>query len=334
MADGRRRILVVGLGSIGKRHARLLAARGDLDVHLCEPSATVLAGAKAELGELPAHGSLEEGLAARPEMVLIATPHHLHAAQSIASFKAGAHVLCEKPICVDAGEARQMIQAASEHKKTLCVGFHLHFQDGIRRVKEIIDSGMIGQVAHIHCRVGSLITLRNSLSRYQEKFKGALVLDYAHQPDLLLWLLGDLPAGVTMTGLQAGSLPHTSNPNVLALTLDYKRPVLATVHLNYIQMPQRHEYEVVGDKGWVLFDIDSGLIRIGLRETEKETQERVTTERDHAYRAEHEAFIQAVDGKRLPESPGDAAARSVELFNMAMRSWESGVRVACEWERY
>jgi predicted dehydrogenase len=334
MTNARRRMLVVGMGSIGKRHARLLMARPDLEVHVCEPSASVLEGAKSELGNLVAHASLEAGLAARPELVLIATPHHLHAAQAIASFEAGAHVLCEKPICVDAGEAHRMIQAARAHKKVLSVGFHLHFQAGVLRMKEIIDSGMIGEVVHVHMRVGSFITLRNSLSRYQEKLKGALVLDYAHQPDLLLWLLQDLPAGVTMTALQAGNMPHTSNPNVMALTLDYKRPVLATVHLNYVQMPQRHEYEVVGDKGWVVLDLDAGLVRIGLRETEKETQERVATERDHAYRAEHEAFIQAVDGKRAPESPGDAAARSVELFNMAMRSWESGTRVACEWEKY
>lgn len=338
MVTGRRRMLVVGLGSIGKRHARLLSARGDLDVQVCEPSPAVLEGAKAELGPLTAHTLLEAGLAAKPEMVLIATPHHLHAAQSIESFKAGAHVLCEKPICVDAAEAKRMIDASRVYGKTLCVGFHLHFQAGILRMKEIIDSGMIGEVAHVHCRVGSFITLRNSLSRYQASLKGALVLDYAHQPDLLLWLLKDLPAGVTMTGLQAGlhegGMPHTSNPNVVALTLDYARPVLATVHLNYMQMPQRHEYEVVGDKGWVLFDIDSGLLRIGLRATEKETQERVSSERDDAYRAEHEAFIQAVDGKRQPESPGDAAARSVELFGMAMQSWETGARVACAWEKY
>ncbi len=334
MANQRRRMLVVGLGSIGKRHARLLSGRADLEVEVCEPSPTVLEGARGELGHLKAHASLEAGLAAGPEMVLIATPHHLHATQAVRAMEAGAHVLCEKPICVDAAEARRMIEASRAHRKTLCVGFHLHFHPAILRMKEIIASGMIGEVAHLHCRVGSFITLRNSLSRYQEKLKGALVLDYAHQPDLLLWLLKDLPAGVTMAGLRAGNMPHTSNPNVLALTLDYARPVLATVHLNYMQMPQRHEYEVVGDKGWVVLDVDSGLVRIGLRETEKETQERVTSERDDAYRAEHEAFIQAVDVKRLPESPGEAAARSVELFNMAMQSWDTGVRVQCEWEKY
>src|SRR6187399_112360 len=119
MTSGRRRMLVVGMGSIGKRHARLLMERADLEVQVCEPSASVLEGAKSELGHVVTHASLEAGLAAKPEMVLIATPHHLHAAQAIASFEAGAHVLCEKPICVDAAEARRMIVASRAHKKTL-----------------------------------------------------------------------------------------------------------------------------------------------------------------------------------------------------------------------
>src|SRR5260221_14792191 len=105
---------------------------------------------------------------------------------------------------------------------------------------------------HVHVPVGSFITLRNSLSCHQQRLDGALLLDYSHQPDMLFLLLGRLPTGVTMTGLQAGDMPLTSNPNVLILTLDFATPVLATVHLNYVQMPHRHEWEIVGDKGWIL----------------------------------------------------------------------------------
>ena len=210
----------------------------------------------------------------------------------------------------------------------------LHFHPCVQRLQKIISDGTIGRVIHIHCRVGSQITLRNSLSRYQEKFPGALMLDYAHQPDLLFWLLGELPTGVTMSGLQAGNLPHTSNPNVLDFMLDYANPIQATVHLNYIQMPQRHEYEIVGDKGWVVTNLDTGLFRIGLRETEKETTEQLHIERDDMYRAEHAAFLAAIDGKQNVESPGDAAARSVELFEMAMQSWKNHNRVVCHWEKY
>ena len=326
-----RRIVIVGLGSIGRRHARLLRQRPDLRIEVCEPSGAARDRAAREIDGLTVHADLKRALATRPEMLLIATPHSLHADQVISGLQSGADVLCEKPLCMAADEAVRIVTCARDTGRTLAVGFQLHFQPCMLRAREIIRSGAIGTVVHAHARVGSYITLRNSLSRYQEAIEGSLLLDYSHQPDLLFWLLNELPCGVALTGLRGGDLPLSSDPNVLALTLDYHRPLLATVHLNYVQMPQRHEWEIVGDKGWFVINPDQGTLRLGLRETEAETLERFPTDPDLAYIAEHQAFLDSIDGLRLPESPADAAARSVELFAMAMRSWKQGRRVACEW---
>lgn len=334
VSSKKRKIVVVGLGSIGRRHARLLRERIDLSVEVCEPSQDAVERAAADIGDAVVHSCLESALKARPDMVVIATPHVAHAEQSIAALVAGADVLCEKPLCVSPDEATRMTTAARRNHRKLVVGFQMHFNPGMLRIRELINSGTLGTILHFHCRVGTFITLANSLSRYQENMEGALLLDYAHQPDLLMWLLGELPRGVTMTGVQGGNLPLTSNPNILSLTLDYERPLLATVHLNYVQMPQRHEYEVVGDKGWVLFDHDAGTLRIGMRETQTITTEQHSTERDDMYRAEHQAFIDTVDGKRPPESPASFAARSVVLLRMALRSWRAGRRVSCDWAPY
>lgn len=329
-----RRIVVAGLGSIGRRHTRLLRDRPDVKVEVCEPSKEALERASAQLGDVEVHPDLERALATRPDAIVIATPHSLHAAHAIAGMEAGAHILCEKPLCVDPGEARQMIAGSNRTGRSLVVGFQLHFHPGVRRLRQLIQQGAIGNIVHAHVRVGSFITLRNSLSRYQEALEGALLLDYAHQPDLLLWLLQDLPAGVTLTGLRAGNLPLSSNPNVIALTLDYARPLLATVHLNYIQMPQRHEWEIVGDEGWIVMDADRGTLRLGRRETEAESNETLPMEPDVAYRMEHQAFLDHLDGLREPESPAEIAARSVELYTMALRSWKEDRRVACDWIDY
>jgi predicted dehydrogenase len=327
-------VLVVGLGSIGRRHARLLAGRPDLSVAVCEPAAEAVAKARDEVGPLSLHASFESALETRPDLVVIATPHDLHARQAVAAMHAGAHVLCEKPLCVDRAEAERMIACARRTGRQLGVGFQLHFHPGVLRVRELIRAGVIGTIAHLHMRVGSYITLRNSSSRYQQALPGSLLLDYAHQPDLVIWLLGLLPAGVTLAAVQAGDLPLSSRPNVLALTLDYERPLLATVHLNYLQMPQRHEWEIVGDKGWIVLDADRGTIRLGLRATESETIETVPVDRDETYRREHQAFIDCLDGLGPPESTGEVAARSVELFAMAMTSLRERRRVACEWHGY
>ena len=324
----KRRIVIVGLGSIGRRHARLLNQREDVAVEFCEPDAANLQRAVEECGAHPVHDTFEAALESRPESVLIATPHSLHAAQTIPALEAGIHVLCEKPISDNVADGRRMLAAAAASGRILDVGFMLHFHPGLLRLRELIRDRTLGTIVHVHCRVGSYITLVNSTSRHQAKVEGALLLDYTHQPDLLAWFLEKRPAGVYMTGAQTGEMEFSSNPNCATLVCDYDEPLLATVHLNYLQMPERAEYEVVGDRGWAVYDFNSGSLRRGRREEQDVVEERIATERDPVYAAEHQAFFDTIDGKREPESPAEKALVSLEIVEAALVSWRQQQRVA------
>ena len=322
------RIAVVGLGSIGRRHARLLAARGDLAVEWCEADPAAVAHARRELGE-PArlHASFEALLATAPELLVIATPHSRHEEQAVAALRAGAHVLCEKPMADTLAAALRLRAAARASDRVLTFGFQLHFNAGLRRLRELLLGGGLGTPLHLHCRVGSYITLVNSRSRHQATMEGSLLMDYTHQPDLLHWFLGEAPAGVYAGGGQAGRMELTSRPNFLAVHCDYARPLLATIHLNYAQMPERHEYEFAGDEAWALYDFNTGRLRIGKRAAAAETTEDFPVERDPMYTAEHTAFLDAVAGRRPAESPPDAAIESMRLIEAALESWRAGRRV-------
>lgn len=324
----KRRVIVAGMGSIGRRHARLLDERPQLSVEYCDPSRAALSRAYREIGERRTYLSFDEALASHPDLIVIATPHSLHAEQTMAALVAGVHVLCEKPMSDRLEDARRMCAAAQKSSAVLSFGFHLHFQPGLRRLKELIDMGALGTIVHAHCRVGSYITLVNSHSRYQADLKGALLLDYAHQPDILFWLMGERPSGVYMVAGEAGDLPLRSNPNFLAVTCDYATAQVSTFHLNYLQMPERHEYEIVGDEGWAVFDLNQGILRLGTVRTSSEAVEQFPVDRDPVYRQEHQAFLDAVDGKRRPESPASDALLAMEVSMAAMQSWRERRRVS------
>ena len=70
----KRRVVVVGLGSIGRRHTRLLLERDDVSVEVVEPRAEALASVRKELGDVPSHRSFEEMLETTPYVVWVATP--------------------------------------------------------------------------------------------------------------------------------------------------------------------------------------------------------------------------------------------------------------------
>jgi predicted dehydrogenase len=323
----KRRVAVAGLGSIGRRHTRLLLERHDVSVELVETNAETLAAVQREFGPLISYTSFEAMIETRPDVVWIATPTPLHTGQAVRALEAGAHVFCEKPMSASFEDALRMKAAADGATTVLNIGFYLHFSSILTRLKALIEDGALGNVIHAHARVGSYATLGNSISRYQAEVPGSLFFDYSHQPDLFYWLLHATPASVWVVGFQGGELELTSAPNVVDIVCEYPCKLVTTIHLNYVQMPERHEYEVAGDQGWAVVDFLSGSLRTGSRADGKTTVEMFHQERDDIFRGEHRAFFEAVDGKCSPETSAAEGLVSTAICEAAIESWRSQQRV-------
>ena len=321
------RIVVVGCGSIGRRHARVLLRRKELSVELCEKQPEHLERALQEVGDIPTHSSFQDMLNTQPEMVVIATPHALHAEQSIQSLQVGCHVLCEKPMSHSLVEAERMLHAVKQSKRIFSVGFTYHFNPVMRQLKEMIQVGEFGQILSIHFHVGTYVTLVNSVSRHQANVQGAIAMDYAHQPDLFHWFFSKRPKGIYVTGVQGGELELSSNPNVMDIVCDYEDKFLTSIHLNFLQHPARSACEIIGDLKWLHFDLNSETIRLGDSSDGTESTEEYPFERDEMYRLEHQAFFDAAKGERKAESPSSEAIVSMEIIDAGLRSWREKQRV-------
>lgn len=327
MALSGRRVVVAGLGSIGRRHARLLRERDDVVVEVVEPNEAARSALTAELGvELTTHTAFEAALETRPEIVWICTPTRLHAEQTIAALQAGSHVFCEKPMSDSIGRARRMKASADASGRVVDIGFYLLW-DAMRDLKRRLDAGDLGQLLHAHARVGTYITLVNSVSRYQASNPGSLFFDYSHQPDLLYWLTGRAPRTVTTTAFRGGALELLSDPNVADIVLEYDGTLAATIHLNYVQMPQRHYYEFVGDEGWAVLDFETKQMMLGRRRAQTIETIAFPQERDDMFRAEHRAFFEAVAGAREPETSAADGLVSTAICEAIVDSWRTGRRV-------
>eukprot|EP01052_Picozoa_sp_SAG31_P041463 SAG31_NODE_6293_length_2079_cov_1.852525_2_plen_355_part_00 len=342
------RVIVVGVGSIGRRHARLLCARSSgpaaghrVEVELCEPSAAMLALAVEEgwAAGLPVHATFQDALGSKPDAMVLCTPHSVHAEQAIAALDAGVHVLTEKPLCATLVEAEEIRAAAAKSTAVLAVGYTLHYHPVLRKAREMVSSGELGTLVHIHWHIGSLRTLMNSKSNYQEHLLGALILDYAHQPDNILWMcstLGtpDRPVSVYAAGSQLGSLPKTSNPNAVALVYTFASGMLATVNLNYVQHPDTGELTIIGDKGWLsVADLSAqpAALKIGKIDSFGTSNEmamdviELPYDRDDMFKEEHSMFLACCVGDRAkPETTVDDAVVTQQMIVLGTQSWESG----------
>lgn len=113
------------------------------------------------------------------DAVYIPLPNTMHAEWTIRAAEAGKAVLCEKPLATSAQDVAKQIEACAKHGVSLMEAFMYRFHPQTRRVKELVDSGAIGQVREVraHLSVNIMRTLDPSNIRYAETLGGGALLD-------------------------------------------------------------------------------------------------------------------------------------------------------------
>lgn len=209
---------------------------------------------KAEQYGLPkAYGSYEEMLA-DPDIdaVYIPLPNHLHKPWTIAAARAGKHVLCEKPMALNAAEAQEMTDACREAGVHLAEAFMYRHHPRIKRAKEIAASGEIGQIRAIH----GVFTYNGRDSagdiRHVAEWGGGGLYDVGCYPiSAARLILGKEPEAVTVQAFfspEHGGVDMMASglvefPGSVSLTFDCG---MWAVYRNYL--------EIVGTEGRIVLD--------------------------------------------------------------------------------
>lgn len=319
---------LVGAGSIGLRHLRLLLERGDVNMSVVEPSEKVRAHLTTEYPTIPLYYSMEEAMQAEElDVFIIATPHRLHAELAIKALNAGINVFCEKPMSDDLNECVAMREAVEKSGKVFSVGFMFRFDPFVLKVKEIIKSGRIGKIVHYYSRFATYNTLLCSLTKHQQDTPYSLLMDCIHDTDLMCFFLEKTPDKVFANAIKAGDMPLSSPQNIIDTVYSFNnKELLASIHYNYVQHPQVHALEIVGDKGYIQGDFMTADITVG---TIDGKVEKFSAKRDfdNVYRAEWEGFIQALKGDRAPENDQNSAIRSILVMQAQKDSAISGKEI-------
>ena len=151
MSHGVLRVGIVGSGFIGRVHARSARLAGAQLTAVAASSADSAALAAGELGAERSAGSPEELIAADDiDVVHICTPNHLHRPLAEAALAAGKHVVCEKPLALDATEAEALVAAAAESGRQAAVPFVYRFYPTVREARERVAQGQLGSITLLH----------------------------------------------------------------------------------------------------------------------------------------------------------------------------------------
>jgi predicted dehydrogenase len=200
------------------------------------------------------------------DLVCIATPTVMHAPMALAALAKGAHVLCEKPTAMNAGEARQMLDAARAAERLHMIDHELRFNPTRARIAELIHGGDLGDIVHVNItNIGA--SWANPASRPKGDWwsdasmgGGRLGANGSHQVDMLRWWLGE-PASVVGQALtlvpdrvcKNTGEPWTATSDDLShMTLEMQSGALAQVFMSGVAAANMgNETQVFGTKGTI-----------------------------------------------------------------------------------
>ncbi len=191
---------VIGLG-LGQAHLAgylkndlvEVAGLADLDADLVERTAT-------ERGVPRAFTDYRDLLALNPDLVSVCLPNFLHAPVSIDALDAGAHVLCEKPMALNAVQARDMVAAARRNDRYLMIALNNRFRSEAQILKKLVEQDVLGEIYYAKTgwlRRSGIPGAGTWFTRKAQAGGGPLIDLGVHMIDLARWLMGNpQPASV------------------------------------------------------------------------------------------------------------------------------------------
>jgi predicted dehydrogenase len=185
------------------------------------------------------------------DAIVIATPPGTHYKLTLEALDAGKHVFVEKPLALAGAESSSMVQSAKEKGLTLMTGHTFVYTAAVNKIKEVIESGELGEIYYIS-------TERVNLGLFQENIN--VVWDLApHDVSILNYILGDMPESVSAT---AHSYIRNNVEDVAFLTFRYPNSILAHVHVSWLNPNKIRCTTVVGSKKMLVYNDISSLEKI------------------------------------------------------------------------
>jgi predicted dehydrogenase len=324
------RILVVGLGSIGKRHARI--------ARMLLPNARIVALRRScvSLAALPegvdaAVCTMSDALDFAPQIAIIASPSSAHIDIALALAKRGTHLLVEKPISASVVGVHQLIQACEQRRLTLMTGYNLRFQPTLDRFRTLLNDGCIGRVCSVRAEVGQFLPdwrpgtdFRSSVSARSDLGGGAL-LELSHEFDYLRWIFGDV-AWISAVILRQGGF-DIDVEDTAHVTMGFHPTTrgaiapVAQVNLDFVRRDTTRNCTAIGENGTLHWDAVRGVVtRFDAATQQSLVEIDAQPGRDETYVRQLEHFIDcAITGgdPRVSGRDGLAALLVVEAARLS-----------------
>ncbi len=265
MTDASHWILVVGYGSIGRRHFQNLRSLGHDDVRLLRTSKP-RPGAFESPSGVKVYDRPGEALADGPSLVVVANPTSLHADAAVAALEAGANVLLEKPVSADMASAQKIVAAEKDSPATVSVAYCFRYHPLYRKLHDAVKGGRLGRVFHARTWQASYLPSWHPWEDHHTSYAaradlgGGVVRTLDHDLDMIRWIMGQPLEVLASAGAMSGIGLEVEDTADMIFRLD--GGAQASAHVSFGRRDYCRGMWVVGEAGSANLDWTAGTLTI------------------------------------------------------------------------
>ncbi len=320
------KFLIVGLGSIGKRHVRNLG-------EVC-PGSEIFAYREGNLplGEfedkykITTFQNLNKALSQGYDAVFITNPTSRHIYIALRAASKGNNIFIEKPVSHNMRGIDKLQEIVKKNDLITFVGFNMRFHPAIKKMKQFLTEKRMGKPYFARLQVGEYLPGWHPYEDYSSGYSackelgGGALLTLSHEVDYLLWLKNN-PQFVCSMSSRVSNLKINVEDNVEML-LKYKDGFIAEININYLQRDHSRNCQIIGEKGALEWDYYKNILTFYDNETGKKNiiWNDMTFERNNMYREEVKHFIDCIIGNKKPLIDLREGLKSLKVILSAKKS--------------
>lgn len=321
------RVLIVGLGSIGKLHLQI--ARELL------PHADIRILRHQRTSDIPHNSNgcffnIEDAVDFKPQIAVIANPAPFHLEIAEALVFVGTHLLIEKPLSSSIDNVSKLLDNCLKQSVTLSTGYNLRFLPSLQKFRELLSEGILGEVLSVRCEVGQYLPswrpehdYRIGVSARQE-LGGGVLLELSHELDYLRWIFGEVEWVNARLNKQSNldiNVEDTAHIMLGFLPKSDGHQLIGVVNLDFIRHDATRICIAIGEKGSLRWNGLIGEVDIFIA-GEKEWQQLFSYkhQRDESYKEEWNNFLECISLNKLPLVTGEDGLKVLEIVDALKKS--------------
>tara|TARA_B100001540_G_scaffold62054_1_gene55849 strand:- start:1081 stop:2064 length:984 start_codon:yes stop_codon:yes gene_type:complete len=263
------KVLIVGFGAIGRRHYKNLLKIKGMKIIIC----TKRKNLQIKNNDVKIISDIDNCLKENPDVGFITNETAFHVSTAIKLANQGLDLFIEKPLSNSTSGIKKLNKIVKKRKIITQMGCNLRFHNCIKKIRKLIIEEKIGKIISVQCENGSYLPDWHPYEDYRKSYAGknnlggGIIFTMIHEIDYLYWMFG-YPKLVASISGKFSNLSISADDYSASL-IEFKKKIIAELHLDFFQRPQERGCKIKGTKGIITWESEQNKVMVYFNKKKK-----------------------------------------------------------------